>query len=189
MPPSKNVNAVAARTGRAIRARRAAMGRTLTDLAAACECSPGFLSQIESGQANPTLQVLHRIAVALETPLAAFFPGAAADFPEAAAEPFTPAVRRRPPSMPPRDGRVREYSAVDAARLRAAMIDGTPPDHGAPIEHPGEEMCLVLSGRYHLIVGESEEILSEGDFAHYPAGRPHALTATAPGSTALLVLG
>lgn len=190
MPPSKKAQVIAAHAGGVIRARRKDERRTLADLAAACGCSAGFLSQIESGQANPTLEVLHRIATALETPLAAFFPDGATGSPRPATDPpFAPVVRRRPPSMPPRDGRVREYSAVDASRLRAAMIDGTPPDHAAPIEHVGEEMCLVLSGRYTLLLGETEEILAEGDFAHYPAGLPHALTATVPGSTALLVLG
>lgn len=179
MPPSKDATAV----GVAVRARRTAAGRTLTDLATACECTAGFLSQIESGQANPTLQVLSRLAAALGTTPGELLGGAPAD------RPFTPVLRRRPPTMPPRDGRIREYSAVDAVRLRATMVDGTPDDHGTPIRHAGEEMCLVLSGRYTLTLGETEETLADGDFAHYPADLPHSLTATTPGSTALLVLG
>lgn len=53
-----------------VRRERASQGRTLRDLADAAHISPALLSQIEHGNANPTLDVLARIAHSLRLPFA-----------------------------------------------------------------------------------------------------------------------
>ena len=182
-PPQPVPNLLAA----AVRARRAALGRTLTTLAEQCGVSVGFLSQIESGRANPTLAVLVRLAEALDTELSVLLAGPPP--PEPVGPPFTPAVRARPAPDTGGDRQsVREYTALGARLLRAAYVEGSPPDHTDPIDHPGEELCLVVSGRYLLCVGDQTRTLTVGDFAHYPASTAHSLTAAQPGSSALLVL-
>ena len=54
--------------GTRIRRLREAQGRSLTEVASKCSISKGYLSSIESGsgQVNPTLDVLRRIAGVLD---------------------------------------------------------------------------------------------------------------------------
>ena len=54
--------------GARIRRLREAQGRSLTEVASKCSISKGYLSSIESrsGQVNPTLDVLRRIAGVLD---------------------------------------------------------------------------------------------------------------------------
>ena len=55
------------RLGQVIRARRHALGRTLVEVASASELSHSFLSQLERGQARPSMRSLYLIAEALGT--------------------------------------------------------------------------------------------------------------------------
>ena len=60
--------------GRQLRALRRARRRTLEELAAETGFTRSYLSQIETGEATPSLGALAAIAAALGTELAAFFP-------------------------------------------------------------------------------------------------------------------
>lgn len=51
---------------RAIKACRLARGLTQSGLAARAEISPSYLSLLESGKKNPSLQLVHAIADALD---------------------------------------------------------------------------------------------------------------------------
>lgn len=53
-----------------IRQLRRERGMTQRELALAAGCGRSFLSEIETGNANPTQAVLHMIAMALHVPLA-----------------------------------------------------------------------------------------------------------------------
>lgn len=59
--------------GAQIRALRAALGMTISDLAAAAGVSPGMLSKVETGQTSPSLATLSSLAQAMNMPLASFF--------------------------------------------------------------------------------------------------------------------
>jgi transcriptional regulator with XRE-family HTH domain/quercetin dioxygenase-like cupin family protein len=75
MPDDENTGASGAATAlaRAVRARRGELGLTLDVLARRTGLSKGFLSQMEAGKANPTLNSLLLVANALGLPPAALF--------------------------------------------------------------------------------------------------------------------
>lgn len=70
--------AAAAALARAVRERRGRLGLTLDALSRRTGLSKGFLSQMEAGEANPTLNTLVRLAEALRTSPAGLLAGAGA---------------------------------------------------------------------------------------------------------------
>ena len=80
--------------GQRVRDLRLASGLTQEELAERCGLFRTYLSRIETGQANPTLTMIHTLAASLGVPVVALFGTAA-----------TPAPVRRPAVRPAR-GRV-----------------------------------------------------------------------------------
>ena len=68
------MDAVIRNLGRRLRALRQAQKRTLEDVATDTGFTTGYLSQIETGEAIPSLAALAAIAAALGTDMASFFP-------------------------------------------------------------------------------------------------------------------
>jgi XRE family transcriptional regulator, aerobic/anaerobic benzoate catabolism transcriptional regulator len=64
--------------GREVRRHRAKRGMTRRQLAQASQTSERYLAQIESGAGNPSVSVLRAITIALELPIVALLPDAAA---------------------------------------------------------------------------------------------------------------
>lgn len=79
--------------GARVRELRLAAGLTQEDLAARCGLFRTYMSRIETGNANPTLTMIHALATSLAVPVPALF-----------GVPFTPASKERAPS--PSRGRV-----------------------------------------------------------------------------------
>ena len=67
--------------GQEIRAVRRAMGMTLNDCAEAASLSVGFLSLVERGQKQPSLEALQRISAALGIEIGWLFPPSPNDDP------------------------------------------------------------------------------------------------------------
>jgi transcriptional regulator with XRE-family HTH domain len=59
--------------GRQVREFRTRMEMTVVDLAKHAGLSAGMLSKIENGQTSPSLATLHRLSIALNVPVTAFF--------------------------------------------------------------------------------------------------------------------
>lgn len=171
----------------AVAARRRAAGLSLAALAERSGLSAGFLSQIETGTANPTLATIDRLTGALGVSLNELLDMATVHRP--GSRDFRPRVRR-PPTGPadPGSGRIWELTAPGAAGSRVCLVHGEPGDHARTIEHDGEEILVVLSGRMSLQVDEAVDVLDAHDVAHYPATRPHRLSALTPKTRCLIVL-
>ena len=60
-----------------MRSIRVSMGLTQEKLAWDCDLANAYLSQVESGQRLPSVEVLDRLAARLEVPLAELFSGEA----------------------------------------------------------------------------------------------------------------
>lgn len=178
--------AVAAALAAGVASRRQAAGLSLSRLAEGSGLSVGFLSQIESAQANPTLAAMAQLAAGLGTGLSELLapsprpPGGDRDL---------RARVRRPPVGPGAGtpGRVWELTAPGAT-LRACLVHATPGDHAEPTTHAGEELVVVLRGGYRLHLGERAEDLHPEDLAQYAATQPHALTPLREESRALIIL-
>jgi len=59
--------------GKRVRALRTSLGMTQEDLAERCGLFRTYLSRIETGEANPTLTMIHALAVSLEVPVTDMF--------------------------------------------------------------------------------------------------------------------
>jgi transcriptional regulator with XRE-family HTH domain len=164
------VDGVGEHVGAAIRSRRKALGRTMQDVAREADLSQPFLSQIERGQALPSMRSLDRIALALGTSGISLLSGArsgatvdlirpderaslvqnAAD-PSSAATALTPANRH----------------------LRVIEFDGGWREFQQYSVHHNDEMVVVLEGRYVADVDGETFDLGPGDAISYAGGVPH----------------
>ena len=150
-------------------------GFTLDQLAAASGVSRSMLSQIERGQANPTLAVTFRIAQAFGMSI-----GELVDDP--AASSTIEVVHGNDPNNEFRaDGKVRirtlsplhmeksvefyELAIAPGASLRSSPhFDGT------------RELLTIAAGAAYLSAGDTTRELGEGDSAHYRADVLHSIT-------------
>jgi len=109
------------RLGQAIRAAREARGLSLRELARRVNVSASFVSQVERGQANPSVGTLYAVVAELGTSLDDLIGDTAASVPVPRARPADLGVERWPPIEVPvqgADGRARvEMSGVVWDRL------------------------------------------------------------------------
>jgi transcriptional regulator with XRE-family HTH domain len=157
--------------GARLRQLRTAAGLSVRTLAARVGFSPSFISQVENGQASPSIASLERIAAALGATLVEFFD-------------------RRPPTAP-RVVRVGERQRLrsswsraevealgagdGASALEPVMVTIAPGGRSAarPEAHPGEEFALVVEGEAILTLGEETHTLAPGDAVTFSSEVPH----------------
>ena len=183
--------------GEKLREIRKGKGLTLQQVADAAGLSKAFVSQIESGTANPSLASLKRVGSALGIPLAALFEGAGN-------------------GTQPASGSVEDWGearVVRRARRKQIVWPGrtTPsylltPDLRGPLEvmldvlepgqrteedercmtHDGEEFGFILEGRYEITVGDRSIVLEAGDSVTFPSRLPHRGRAIGTGTVKTL---
>jgi transcriptional regulator with XRE-family HTH domain len=157
-----------ANLGPAVRRLRESQQLSLRTLAERTGFSASFLSQVENGQASPSISSMERIATALGVSLGEFFQNAERS--------LLPVVRA--------DNRMVLHSGWSNARLEALGPGGT----GGRLEpvlvtlQPGgssgtrsyasgrEEFALVLEGTVTLTLNDSEQELASGDAVTIRAG-------------------
>lgn len=157
------------RVGECVRELRAQQGLSLRTLAARAGFSPSFVSQVERGQASPSIASLERLAQALGVALGDFF------------RPRTMAVVTRAGDRPA------PASAWSHAQIE--VLGPTGPGHalaplmitlapggqsGArPFSHGGDAFAIVFEGQVRLTLGEQTWHLGQGDAATFSAETPH----------------
>jgi transcriptional regulator with XRE-family HTH domain len=157
------------RVGDLVRSLRTQQHLSLRTLAARAGFSPSFISQVERGQASPSIASLERIANVLGVTLGSFFR----------------------PVRSPAVIRAADRAALVSAWSRAelATLGPTGPDRtlepmmirlapggqssGRPFAHEGEEFAIVFEGEVLLTLGETMHRLGRGDAATFPAATPH----------------
>ena len=156
--------------GRLRRARRE-RDMTLEDLAAASDVSVAHISRLESGERQPSLEGLLRLAFGLGVPFEELFEepeepgvgtvvrGAEAPFYERWALRFQPLVPEAGPE------------GVSAMKV-VFPADRVDQEH-EPDEHGGQEWLYVLKGRLRLTLGAGRTVLEPGDAAFFDARLPH----------------
>lgn len=166
------VNAV--RLGTRLRLARQTRGMTLKSLATAANCSESLLSKIENGKASPSLPMLHRLVEVLDTNIGWMFEEVDDDEAivfRAGARPLITldALRRG-------DGisleRVIPYSSGHLLQCNIHHIEPEGESEG-PIQHVGEEVGYVLTGRIELIVDGKNHDLTAGDAFVFRSELPH----------------
>ncbi len=158
-----------------IRRMRKSQNLTLTDLAEKMGLSPSFLSQVERGIINPSINSLRRIALALGTPVSHFF-----DESESANGPVVRKDQRR--VLVNKDSRLiyqllssdhnhRIEFLLSRLEIGAASVE-------SPMVHKGDEAALVLQGECRIELGDDKYDLKEGDSIYITENTPHRFTNT-----------
>ena len=153
--------------GGAIRRLRDAQRLSLRSLAATTGLSASFLSQVENGQASPSIASMERIAAGLGVRLAQFFDGVE----------LAPVVVR----AASRILLTSEWSKARIERLagsgRVGGLDAvlvTIESGGVSGKRPysalREEFALVVKGRAVLTLDDAEHVLGRGDAVTIPVG-------------------
>ena len=162
-----------AAVGRRLRALRETRGLTLTQVAASCNRSVGYLSQIERGISQPTVQVLHDLSRLLGVQVGWFF--------EERIEPLLAEM-----AVVVREGERRSISFATGitdmllspnlkGELELLLSTFSPGASSGdqPYTHDGEEAGLVLEGELTLAIGDDVFRLVTGDSFSFKSMRPH----------------
>jgi transcriptional regulator with XRE-family HTH domain len=159
--------------GTRVRAIRQNLSLSSAELAMRAGLSVGLISQIERGQANPSLRTLERLRLALNVPLMVLLEGSGGSAPD---QVFVRRHQARPRLMVGKKGLCKEIlSPADTDGLRF-MIIRIPP--GAQSEEvltgPGQKAGLVLKGLVSLTVADEQAQIAEGDSFQFPSDVKHA---------------
>lgn len=153
--------------GARIRHARRVAHLTMTQLAAKANCSESLISKIESGQATPSLAMLHRIAAALDTNIANLTEDGPVNSP----------VLRCGERPVMKTGGISLERLVVSKRggLLQANIHIVEPGVASDgqIVHVGEEIGYVLEGRLELTLGEERYLIQAGDSFTFLSQLPH----------------
>jgi transcriptional regulator with XRE-family HTH domain len=160
--------------GGRLRHHRMMLGKKLKDVAEIVGCSESLLSKLENGHANPSVQMLHRIARALEINVASLF----------AKDDSTEGIVTRADDRPlidteqSRGGhgvriqRLIPYASGHLLQGNIHIIDPGGESTGY-LEHVGEEVGYVIEGEIELVVGDEAISLRAGDSFCFRSERPY----------------
>ena len=151
-----------------LRHARLVAGLTMMQVAQKSQCSESLISKIEAGQASPSLTMLHRIAVALDTNISRL---------------TTEEAPREGPVLLNGERPVIKAGGISLERitlpkrggLLQANIHIVPPGEASDglIEHVGEEVGFVLEGSIELILGNECYVVQAGDAFNFSSQVPH----------------
>jgi transcriptional regulator with XRE-family HTH domain len=159
--------------GPRLRELRKQRGLTLAQLAAASECSEGFLSGVENGTNVPSISLLAVLAAVVGADLSSFFP---------TEMPSKVSVYRAatPETLTISEGATEQYvllsSRLDDPSYTALLHRVSPTSDAATYLHYGERFGVVLAGEVELTFGASTRTLVPGDTMHYSPRTDHRLS-------------
>lgn len=175
----------AERLGQAIRDLRSAHGLTLTDLGKLVGRTAGYLSLLERGRAQASIETMTRLATAFGVSLSWFFPE-----PNDANHTGESVVVRGPSArtLTYKNG-VRNTLMSPSLRgpielLRTELEPGA--DSGENYNHIGDEAGYVMEGELKLVVDDVEYHLQSGDAFSFPCSKPHRFSN--PGDAPCIVI-
>lgn len=156
-------------------------------LARRCNVTRGLISQIERGSTVPSLDVLVRIANALEVPVGQLLDSSTSQpsrgVSDVAELDYHPVVRRKERRRItfPKENQVYEsLTPTLSGQLEFSILRiGPLALEDSPVySHPGEEALLVLEGQLTVYLNDTPYHLEKGDSMYYPATIPHRYVCT-----------
>jgi len=161
--------------GSVIRRVRKARKMRLVDLAEKTRLSVSFLSQVERGIINPSINSIRKVALALDTTLSSFF-----DEPKSTNGPVVRIEDRK--VLIKKDSRL-TYQLLSSDHNHRIEFLLTRLEIGAssapsPMAHKGDEAALVLQGECTVELGTDHYELRNGDSIYIRENTPHRLINT-----------
>ena len=148
---------------------RTRQGFSVRALAARAGCSPSFISQVEHGQASPSISSLERLVQALGMTLGDFF---RANRPPAVVRSHERTVLTHAWSR----AQVEALAPVGVGGALEPLLITLEPDgqsDSQPHAPGGDEFAFVCEGEVQLTVGETIHRLTRGDAATFSGESPH----------------
>jgi quercetin dioxygenase-like cupin family protein len=168
---------------------------TLKALAEQAGCSESLLSKVEGGHATPSLAMLHKLAIALDTNIAALLCA-----PAMTASPVQRASERPSVRFPGARGQTGGRKRADGSIILERLVVPSPGQllqgdihvleprarSDEQIHHVGEELGYVLEGELELTLGDRSYRLQAGDSFYFSSTEPHSYRN--PGDTVTRIL-
>jgi len=181
--------------GSALRAAREARGLSLREVARRVGVSPSFVSQVETGKANPSVGTLYSLVGVLGTSLDELI-GEASGNETQGAVPSTSAPVTASGGWPPVETPLQGATGRKRLQMSGVVWERLTHDHDpyvdflhvvyapgsascAPEElmrHGGREYGHVLSGRIEVQIGFETYGVGPGDSIHFDSSTPHRLS-------------
>lgn len=156
--------------GPRIRALRAERQLSVRSFAGQAGLSPGLISQVERGLADPSLETLRRIAQALSVPIFSLFQQ------DGGTDPVRVVRANERINVRSPHGEI-VYARVSAGSGQLEVLEGVLEPGGAsseqPWNHPSEECAVVLSGTLSVQVDGRQWELHENDSCTFDSRLPH----------------
>ncbi|TXK40088.1 helix-turn-helix domain-containing protein [Nonomuraea sp. C10] len=166
--------------GSRLRSWRLASGLSLHKVADTSGLSPGYISQVERGLANPSLESLKRLADAVGMRIGDLFVDEGDGSPESSRFVVTKRGMRKQIRYPG-SGILNELLTPDLQRqFEAIWVEAQPgaTSGGHPHSHAGEECGVVIFGSMRFWVGNADLELAAGDSIYLDSTVPHRWVAT-----------
>lgn len=169
----KTVQTPESRLGLKMRHTRLLKGLTLKELALRASCSESLLSRIENGSANPSIKMMHRVALALDMPVSGLFQD---DGDDGSSVVLRQGERPTVQAGQAKGHRLEALIPSRRGNLLSGYINDIEPGSGSEgvITHEGEEFGYVLDGELELIVDKKKYQLRPGDSFYFRSERPHS---------------
>lgn len=146
----------------------------LKDVAEKANISSSMLSQIEKGNANPSLNTLKTIAYVLEVPLFKFFIE-----PEHSKEEIIILKKENRKIITTKDviyEMISPETTTNIEFMKMILTKKNAESSIQPIAHKGEEVALVMKGNVIITLEKASKEMKEGDSIHIPPLKPHKWT-------------
>ncbi len=142
---------------------------TLEALAAAAGLDKGFLSRLERGAKQPSVETVLRLSTALEVPVGRLFG-------EQTTEDTVRISRAAGRNRSKQDGGYSfELLTPKGGLMEGFLFEAGSEFVGSGQQHDGEEMFFVLSGTVEMRTPDRSYVLETGDCAYFPGHLAHSM--------------
>jgi transcriptional regulator with XRE-family HTH domain len=155
--------------GQRLRDLRQRRGLTQRRLAQACDLSANAIGLIERGESSPSVSTLHRLALALEVPIAELF---------TESETQTVVLTKKSQRLQAHRGQIQMENLAEGLsdQCMEPYLVTLQPGAGTgadPVVHLGEEFVFCLEGEVEYRVADHAYQLEAGDSLMFQASQPH----------------
>ncbi len=157
-----------------LRGMRDVTGISLEEAAITCATTTAQYSEIESGNVDIPVSILHRMALKFNIDLSTLLTGE-----EPHMHSYT--LTRKDKGISVERQKAYKYQALAGNYLNRkgdpfiVMVDPDPETKVSFNTHPGQEFIYLLEGKLKFFIGIKEMILEPGDSIYFDSGLPHGI--------------